>query len=428
MAPKKNAEQAEALKNEATSGELVASKPEEGDENLVLNENPVVVDESALEVDTADAELPANAELPVDEESALPEGAPETRRYVRPGQLPGDKKLIEGDFDISPVVRTPEQERQMRWGLIREAMRRGSIIERPIDGVEPATDGRKYPRLILYYNNFPVHISTRDFFEDATYGFLDTESHGSGDIRMADDNERSRREFEIVSKMLGSYIPFVITAAESAIDPESNSRVYAVVGSRLRALEQKRNIFYFGNRGPVVDLNSRIKARVLMPTRRGVLVDAAGCETIIPANHLSSSRWVNPTEDFPPGSFTYVDVMKLSIDAEKRTIDLGVTCRGLDAAIAQESYERCKAGMRFIGTVVSIDRTYPKESGDSAARGEEYVRINLDGINVRAAVPLSQLNGIKVHRGDKVTFEVRRKRDTRMMVYGTCIPRPSRTF
>lgn len=368
---------------------------------------PVVAGMAENDIDQVEENAPMEAALPPAEEMTsddpIPGSPTNPRRRVRRGPT-DDQRIIEGDADINLIALTPEQDRQRRWLKIVEVKDHANILERPIAGVEPAGDGRATPRVFVYYNDFRIAISTRDFFDGVTLF--------SNDFATAGEGERNNREFQMATKMMGAYIPFVITAAHSIVDEHTGERVFAVRGSRIEALRRKKDRWYFGET-PRIAVGNRVKGRVLMPTTRGVLMEVVGHEVFVPAGELSSCKWTDPLYDFPAGTVTYVDVMKLEVDREKRLIDMEVSRKPLDAADAKSSYESCHQGMRYIGTVVGVDR--------------DYVRINLD-CHVRAAAPILGLNGVKMRYGDRVSVAITRKRDDRRTVYGTCIPISTRPF
>ena len=77
------------------------------------------------------------------------------------------------------------------------------------------------------------------------------------------------------------------------------------------------------------------------------------------------------------------------------------------------SVNSVREGIRYIGTVVSVD--------------QKYVRINLD-CHVRASTQVIGLNGARLHYGDRVSVGVTGKNDRMRTVYGTCLPIATRTF
>ncbi len=381
---------------ETEKNAAMAEMPE--DAAPVVGEDDVA---SAADNIVSDAMVPGEAPLAEDQAEIVPaENAPIPRPARR---RPEPQRVIEGDSDIALTALTPEQAREQNWQMIRREMDRRSILERQIIGVEPAGNGRKTPRVYVLVNDFRIAISTREFFDSNLF---------SGDLSKVDEDERNRREFQMASRMMGAYVPFVITDARSGIDPETGERIYAVSGSRREAMRRKRTNYYFGST-PRVQEGATVKARILMSTSKGVLMEVVGQEVLVPVNELSSCKWIDPLYDFVPGSVTYVVVTRLEIDRANQKIDLAVSRRPLDADEAKRSYAAIREGVRYIGTVISVD--------------QRYVRINLD-CHVRASAPVIGLNGARLHYGDRVSVAVTGKNDQRRTCYGTCLPIATRTF
>lgn len=311
--------------------------------------------------------------------------------------------IIEDDLDIVLTALTPSQTKERDWRLIKQAAERHTIMERQIIGVERAESDNATPRVYVLVHDFKVAISTRDFFGDGPFAHtFDKVSAG----------ERNLREFQVASRMLGAYVPFVITDAESAFDEEKGERVYAVRASRQEALQRKKERYFFGKQ-PRVKVGDMVKARVLMSTPKGILMEVLGTEVIIPVAMLSSCKWVDPLYEYAPGTVTYVVVTELAIDRENKKVKLVASREPLDRDLADTSYNSVRIGMRYIGTVVGIDA--------------QYVRINLD-CHVRASAPVISIGGVRMRRGDRVSLAVTKKNDDRQTVYGSCLPIATRSI
>lgn len=378
-----------------TQNEEIIMQSQENEEAARLDEqSEVAADESATTAvpdaeteetaeDGAEAVEPA-AELPQDE-------APRRSRKVN------GPKVIEGNMSGASLdALTPEQEKRQIWREILSARRNKTIIELPIAGVEPPQDGAS-PRIFMYYKDFRVLISARDFFASNMFG---------AELSKAGDKERSEREFRLASRMIGAYVPFVITNAETVRDGADGQTAYIVIGSRKEAMRINRERHFFRAKAKVEE-GDRIKVRVLMPTRKGLIVDALGVETFVSADKLSSCKWIDPQADFPAGSVVYMDVAGISVNKEDQTVALSLSRQAMDAADAKANYDSVKVGMRIHGTVIAVDDT--------------YARINLD-CHVRASSQIIAINGQRLHYGDRVSLSVRNKRDSNMTVYGSCIP------
>lgn len=311
--------------------------------------------------------------------------------------------IIEDDLDIALTAFTPTQTKERDWQLIKQAAERHTIMERQIIGVERAESDNATPRIYVLVHDFKVAISTRDFFGDGPF------AHTFDGVNAG---ERNLREFQVASRMLGAYVPFVITDAESAFDEEKGERVYAVRASRQEALRRKKERYFFG-RQPRVKVGDMAKARVLMSTPKGILMEVLGTEVIVPVAMLSSCKWVDPLYEYAPGTVTYVVITELEIDHENKKVKLVASRAPLDRDLADTSYNSVRIGMRYIGTVVGIDA--------------QYVRINLD-CHVRASAPVISISGVRMRRGDRVSLAVTRKNDERQTVYGSCLPIATRSI
>ena len=356
---------------------------------------PAVEGESTDDIDDAEETPVQDAVAPIEE--------PVKPRRMKNRQSSDQPDIIEGDSDISLTALTPEQTKDRNWRMVKQAQERHMILERQVIGVEPAGQGRTHPRVFVEYNDFRIAISSREFFDANLF---------NTDLEKLSENERNNREFQMASRMMGAYIPFVITDAQSIFDQESGQQVYAIRASRKEALRRKRENYYFRTQ-PRVKVGSRVKARVLMSAQRGVLMEVVGQEIIVPVRELSSCKWVDPLFDYPAGTVTYVDITKLEIDRENRVVHMEVTRKTMDADMAINSYNAIREGVRYIGTVVGVD--------------QQYVRINLD-CHAKAAAPVIGLNGARLRYGDRVSVNVNRKRDDIMTCYGSCIPIATRPF
>ena len=390
------------MTEEIEEGAVMESAEMEQTEAPVVGEDDVDVLEDNVAGDAV-----APLEAPLDEaESDADEDAPAAdaaagRRPRRSRAVP--QRIIEGDSDIALTALTPEQSREQNWRAIKQAMERRSILERQIIGVEPAGEAHNTPMVHVLVNDFKVVISTREFFDANLF---------STDLTKVSEADRNRREFQMASRMMGAYVPFVITHAQSEIDPATGERVYGVRASRKEAMRRKRNNYYLGQT-PRINVGDKVKARVLMSAPKGILMEVVGQEVVVPVHELSSCKWVDPLYDYAPGTVTYVVVTKLEVNREDKTVDLAVSRRPLDADEAKRAYDSVREGIRYIGTVVSVD--------------QKYVRINLD-CHVRASTQVIGLNGARLHYGDRVSVGVTGKNDRMRTVYGTCLPIATRTF
>ena len=382
---------------EHAAPEDVAAVPPEEEEVVLPDEHDASLGEYE---DADDSEADESDEDTEDADGDTAEPAAKAPRRRAPRKK--GPKVIEGDMAGAIVdAFTPEQEKQHRWRKLVIARKDRTIIEQPIAGVEPARDGAA-PRVFLYHEDFKIVISTREFF-DANL-FRDNLDNVSLD-------ERNEREFRLASRMVGAYIPFIITNTETYKDKVSGKTFYVATGSRKEALRLNRERNFF--RGmPRVNVGDRIKVRVLMPTSKGLIVDALGVEVVVPSSRLSSCKWIDPLADFPSGTVAYMEVAAMDINAEDKTVDLRLTRQTIDADDALANYNSVRPGTRIHGTVVAVDK--------------EYVRINLD-CHVRAAAPVIATNGQRLRYGDRVSVAVRNKKDSTRTVYGSCLPIARRT-
>ena len=383
-----------------------------------MQEPEEIRQDQEMPVDMAEAEAMAAKEDAAYEDAAVEgEGPAEENAGGDAGEAPEEEsraaprrtrrrrpRVIEGDYDDSdaPQALTPEQQESLSWKAIRRAMEDRSILERQIIGVEKAGEGRATPRVFVQYDGFKIAISTRDFF---SVNFF------SVDPERMDEEERNRREFQMASRMIGAYIPFVITDAQSAYDEENGKWIYAIRASRKEAIRRRRRNYYLGEE-PRVRVGDTVKARVIMSGQSAIAMEVVGQEILVPAAEMSGCHWIDPMYDYPAGTAVYVQVTELEVDRETDTVHLAVSRKPLEADLAKRSYEAVGTGMRYIGTVISV--------------GRDYVRINLD-CNVRVAAPVMSLTGQRLHYGDRVSVSIKSKNDEKMTCYGSCLPIARRT-
>jgi len=262
----------------------------------------------------------------------------DTDRIVSPVR---DIGVDEVDERLSKGI---EEDKNRRWNQVLQYMRRQIIIEGTLSAIEPDAEHMRVS-IATHVQGFRVVIPDSEYF----YGDSFRE-----DYLKAPESERYKRRFQKARARLGSRVSFVIIAATA--DPESGS--YAVAGSRVKAMERKRDMYFFDQNIPEtrkLDNGSVIEGRVLSAGRDRCVVECFGVETIIPASHLSSRQFVRDCRKVvAAGDVLRLTLTKISADREARTVALELTARTGLTEMAERA-QLVRIGTFAQGQVVSYN-------------------------------------------------------------------------
>ena len=314
--------------------------------------------------------------------------------------LTGYSHVMRDNINTAREILSDEEKMAIAFNKLSRAAYFGTILEYNIVGVERCAgkDGKNSFRVLFNNNGVNIYVYREDFGIALGPFSRNKKSEGHDEI--------VNREFALARMMIGASICMRITVAKRYRD-DDRSIGYLVIGSRVAAMEEKRERYFFSGRFKVNPNVTKVKARVLAANRRVLRVESLGLETDIPASELSSSRWVNPEESYRAGDVIEAYVKSAAINEENRTVKLELTRRPYDANATARAINRITPGSCYGGTVVGIN--------------DESYFIALNGIGVKAVVPRGTYVGtIKPYFGDVVNFTVAAIIHDKQMVTGRC--------
>ena len=240
-----------------------------------------------------------------------------------------------------------EEEINRKWGRIEHYLQSGTIIEGTLSAVEPDKENLEL-RIVTRAQGFRVIIPSEEYFHPETFY--------RNDFYEASPMEQFNRRMQMARARLGSRVSFIIIAAEAGSSPNDS----AIIGSRVKAMEIKRDLYFFGSKIPEerkITTGTIVEARILSSGREKCVVECFGVETVITAGHLSAKQYVRDCREIvSPGDVLQTIVNSLTVDATSRTVSLVLSGRIRDSELF-ESAARVNLGTYAQGQIVSFNES-----------------------------------------------------------------------
>ncbi len=311
-----------------------------------------------------------------------------------------DTQLEQEDRNEKSALETEEE----HWREIIRFARTQEILYSRLIGVETDED-RKKVNLITSIYGIRVVIPESQYFMP---GF----DFGASYAAMP-ESDRLKRRITMARYQMGARICFVIAGGlrgiqrtrlrEEDVLPGQSPYEYAVIGSRVQAMQLLQDIWFFHkNRKPdsgaeprTVQPGDAAVANVLSVREDGVRVECLGVESFISAFELSGLRYVtNCQNEVKPGDTIRVRIKSLHVSHDPDSVYMSVSGRLYDSGYAGHALKK----MRVSGWYIGVVRSYNGNSG--------FYTINLNN-GASAAVRRDWVHGsMPLHPGDTVSVQV----------------------
>ncbi len=278
------------------------------------------------------------------------------------------------------------------WREIIRFARTQEILYSRLIGVEPDED-KKTVNLITSICGIRVVIPESEYFMP---GF----DFGASYSAMT-ESDRLRRRIVMARYQMGARICFVIAGGMNGVQrtrlreedvlPGQSPYEYAVIGSRVQAMNLLQDIWFFhrkrkngaGSRPREVQAGDAAEANVLSVREDGVRVECLGVESFISAFELSGIRYVtNCQNEVKPGDRIKVRIKSLHVSRDPDSVYMSVSGRLYDSGLAGHVLKTMRVSGWYIGVVRSFNGntgfyTISLNNGASAAVRRDWVQGNM---------------------------------------------------
>lgn len=292
---------------------------------------------------------------------------------------------------------------RMKWEGLKSSLREKRILTSRVISIQEVA---KRVIAVLNVEGFKVMVPCSEMYVKPP---LDMST-----VNM--DTDRIRREKQILQKLLGSEIPFLIT--DIAGSPEGD---YVIVGSRKAALTRMADRNFTKRK---YDGKSRISegdtvdAVAVTVGQHAVWANVGGIDVSIPIFLLTHRYVAEATEMYRPGQIFPVYINKIEYDAEGHVKKLNVSGRIPEIAEFLPRLKQIVPGESCLGRITSIRKSRSDESRTIITLFLEHAEVPAIASYTRydtlASPPLT---------GDTVIFSVYKVNEEHGVVTGTILRR-----
>lgn len=379
-------------------------------EETISNENIEVVDAEDIK---SEVEIVDNSEENVKEPNAEPEPADsveeavdeneKTPENVSRGKVIADKRKREKER----AEANAEREKTLSsWEQLKNARHERRILNGTIIGVE--TLNGKINVAILLFGGFRIIVPFEEMY---TNGAIDMSTVHSKD-------QRVRRELQMLQKLLGAEIPFIIT--EMTGSPAANSE-YAIVASRRLAIKNiaARNFNIHKSTGTSrIQAHDIVESTVISVGPHAVFVNIAGIDKSISVFRLTYKYVTDCRDLYHPGDTINVYINNVKHNNDGEVVDIDVSAKIAERPAIAERMKKITEGMRCMGIITSVRQSF-------ANPNKTVTMLYLEAFDVPATALYTQIDSVvkPLQTGDRVIFSVYSKSEEKCIVSGNIIQR-----
>lgn len=350
----------------------------------------------AVTTEVVDSNVEDAAEALIAEELEAIEPTPEAKKPAKKAKKTPPAKKLETRDERMQNAREREIERQMSqqerdernmtWQLIQSAQRTGSFMNGRISSIEETPEGSVHATVKV--NGVKIIIPASEM---GVTPLLDSEA--------VDDNDRKRREKQLLIKNLGAEIDFIIvsTSVEDDLDNPKEKRL-VVLASRRKALLKKIKDNFVPKADGVAKIRPGVIVRdcqVISVGTHGLRVEVGGVDTTIPKYLLTYKFLTDLNREYHVGQ--KLDVYVKDVKKSDKGI-IALTASHKDALIPlyRRNLRKISVEGAYTGTITTIN-------GD---RATIYLD-DEDVVGMSKILSVYDTNKLPV-AGDKVIFIVKR--------------------
>jgi len=281
------------------------------------------------------------------------------------------KQTDEIVIDEEEKIITQEEKEALLLLELRTAMKSKKVLSAKLEGIEKISNGS--PIAVVYYKEVRIVIPASEMMIDINE--YDEQSN----------LELNNRYAQILSRMLGAEIEFII----SGIDNKTGT----IVASRKAAMLKKRQHYYINeiDGKPRITVGKNVESRVVAVGDKTIRVEIFGVETRISIKNVSW-QWLEDLRDnYEVGERIYVKIMELEIK-DINSIRIVASIKEAITNPSKSNIKKCTVQGKYIGKVTGLDKNVI------------YVRLNV-GVN---AIALAVHDRKAPNRKDEVSFVITR--------------------
>lgn len=294
---------------------------------------------------------------------------------------------------------------RVNWMQLQSALHENRILSSPIISVE--TLNENIVVCTVMFNGFRIIIPCAEMYVSPPVDMSTVHS----------DTERIRREKQILSKLLGAEIPFIITNIQGS--PEKDD--YAIVASRKAAITKTaaRNFNRRGRDGHApIEAGDITEATIVSVGRHAVWANVQGMDVSIPI-YLLTHRYVgNAADVYHPGE--KIDVYIRNVAYDDKGHATGIVASGREPEIQGfiPKLKRITSGANYLARITSIRKSRTDES-------RTVITLFLEDVGVPGFASYMRIDTMAVPpcTGDKVVFSAYRVDEERGVVIGSIMRR-----
>lgn len=184
-------------------------------------------------------------------------------------------------------------EQNLKWQLIQNHRMKRSILKGVLTSIED-TSSDDALMAVIEYTGFRVIVPFSEMFAKEPINNAADLSH----------EELVKRHRQLLLKLLGAEVDFIIVAAQTINDPNTRKKRKVILGSRKQALTKQRRFYFTKNKADERRINPGDMIRqvpIIAVGRESVRVVIGGVETTIHKNNLSYKFLSSVNSDFKVG-------------------------------------------------------------------------------------------------------------------------------
>ncbi len=292
----------------------------------------------------------------------------------------------------------------MSWEQIRSAQHEGRIVTGTVVSIDVKNE--KLVVATVQISGFKILIPADELYKNPLLDYSTVTNEAS----------RIHREKQMLSKLLTSEIPFIITAIEGS--PNSDDG-YLIVGSRKAALErmEERNYIRPVRDGkPNITVDSVTEATIVTVGQHSVFANVQGVDTSIPIWQLTYRYVEDATDMYKCGQKINVRIKRIDYDEDGRVSSIAVSAKEPELDEFRPNMRNISKGALTMGTITSI-----RESRKTP--GKTIVSLFLDSFEVPAISSFVRIDTMAEPpmTGDRVVFSVYEIKEEEGYVTGSII-------
>ena len=290
-----------------------------------------------------------------------------------------------------------KEEQSLKWHIVQDYLHTKKIARGTVISVEETTSGMVVA--VVNFNDFRVVIPASEFFVKPI----------AVDEGIS-EQQRIRREKQVIVKSLGAEVEFVIVHAKQENNKDTRQKEYIVLASRKQALLRQIK-YYFGKKNDVrrVEAGRIIRnVPIIAVGKEALMVSICGIDKVMNKAQLSYKFLGSLVDAFHVGDRIDVAVIEV-IDKENGGVDIQISHKQTQLEQFKRNVSNCSVGGMYRGVITIVK--------------DSTVQLYLTDVDVPAFSKIVKLNNIEElpSAGDTVLIVANKIVPERGLVLGTII-------